>query len=514
VRTDPKTLHGGSCDFLVVGGGIQGAAVARELVLRGASVCLVDRADFASGTSMRSSRLVHGGLRYLKNGHLALVREALAERERLLRQMPHLVRPQAMVLPFFPDSGGSAPWLMKLGVRLYAMLARGSTLPKPQSLSAADAIAAFPGLRARELRGALQFWDAATEDLPLTLAILDDAAAHGARLCNYVEVVGVADGAVQLVDRMDGAAMEMRAGAVVNGAGPHADELRRAFGIEGEELVRTSRGSHLVLPARAGATALAAFLPDDRIQFVIPHEDGTVCGTTEVEEPATGEPSVPEDDVRYLLDALAYLMEPAPRREDVLFAYAGWRALPRARGPAGALNREAHLITEAASGMPVHTIVGGKLTTHRALAERVANELLGRGPSPTRTRAPRAGQGPHEPADPLWRRHGAAAALVRSYARDPGQDRAIGPERPFLHGEAVHALRDRGAVTFADLALRRLFHTAGPCLDDAWLRPLYSTYLEHRRWGGAEDYAAAVADLRAEVAAMTGAGVPRTSSPT
>src|SRR5262249_9053588 len=140
----------------------------------------------------------------------------------------------------------------------------------------------------------------------------------------------------------------------------------------------TSRGSHLVLPARAGETALAAFLPDGRIQFVVPHTDGTICGTTDVDEAAgDDEPTVPDDDVRYLLAALGFLMAPPPRRRDVACAYCGWRSLPARKGPPGALNREAFLVAERLPASELHTIVGGKLTTHRAFAERAVAQILG-----------------------------------------------------------------------------------------------------------------------------------------
>lgn len=506
MRTDPRELHrrDGTCDVVVAGGGIQGVAIARELVLRGADVVLVDRDDFAGGASMRSSRLVHGGLRYLAQGHLALVREALTERERLFRQLPHLVRAQPMLLPFYPDSGGSRPWMMNLGVRLYSLLARRSTLPRPRSLSADEAARAFPGIRTRGLRRALQFWDGATEDLPLTFAVLDDAVAHGLRACNYVEVVGADGDGLRLLDRTNGDELRLRAKALVNAAGPFADPLRAALGLRDGPLMRTSRGSHVVLDPREGCLALAAFLPDDRIQFVIPHEDGTVCGTTEVDEPAEGDPTVPEDDLRYLLDALEYLLDPAPVRADLRFAYAGWRALPAQKGPSGGVNREAHLVTEAGP-LPVHTVVGGKLTTHRALAERVAVGLMGPGPSPTRDRAPRCGLGPQEPSDPLWRRHGSHAVTIRALERELGVEGVVGPARPFTRAEAIHAVQAQGVVRFEDLALRRLFHSMGPCLDDAWLRPLFDIYAEHGRGGEGEDYAAAAAQLRARVARMTGA---------
>ena len=169
VRCLPKHLNGESFEVVVVGAGIQGAAIAREAAVRGLRCLLVDCRDVAAGTSSRSSRLVHGGLRYLRQGHLALVRESLHERERLLRLAPHLVRPQPMLMPFFRDGGGS-PLLMRLGTSAYSLLAGRSTLPGPRRLSADAAVRAFPGLRRQGLRAAIEFFDARTDDARLTLA--------------------------------------------------------------------------------------------------------------------------------------------------------------------------------------------------------------------------------------------------------------------------------------------------------------------------------------------------------
>jgi glycerol-3-phosphate dehydrogenase len=514
VRVDPRDINGRSVDLVVVGGGVQGAAIAREAAMRGAVVVLAEARDFATGTSSRSSRLVHGGLRYLQQGHFALVREALRERERLLRQCPHLVRPVPMLLPFFRDGGGSR-WLSWFGVRVYAWLAGGSTMPGPRRLRPVEAAAAFPGLRTAGLLGAVQYYDAATVDARLALANVQGAAAAGAVVVNHCELVGLGRlGRLRFVDRVGGAEIEVAARHVVNAAGPRADVVRRRLGLDGEDLVRTSRGSHLVLDARPGETALAAFLPDGRIQFVVPHLDGTICGTTEVDEASTEEePTVPEDDVRYLLSALAFLLAPPPRRPDVRFAYCGWRSLPAGKGPPGALNREAFLVEEQLPLGSLHTAVGGKLTTHRAFAERAVARILDvpADDSPTRSLPLPGGGGPREVQDPLWWRHGSNAAAIRELARtESGWERPICAHLPFTQAEAVHALRSLGAVSFADLMLRRLVHSQGPCLRRECLRGAHSLFLRARLWPVDSSFDLAVAELDAEVRLLTGGlvGVP------
>lgn len=513
VRIDPRLLHERRFDLVVVGAGIHGAAVARDAALRGRSVLLLDARDLAAGTSSRSSRLVHGGLRYLRHGHFGLVREALHERERLLRTAPHLVRPLPMLMPFFRDvdglpGSGASRLAMRLGTWLYQGLAGRSTLPGPRSLSADDALAAFPGLRRRGLRSALEFFDAATVDVRLVLANVLDAVAHGAVLATHTELVGVVDGGVLLQDRLGDSAPVVRTDHVVNAAGPRVDALRLRLGIDAPALTRQSRGSHLVLAPRAGELALAAFLPDRRIQFVIPHDGGTLCGTTDVDDPLPGdETGPPEADVDYLLGAMAHLFEVPPSRADVRFCYAGWRALPTGQGPPGALHREAFLVREAISGAALHTIVGGKLTTHRSFAERVTAAVTGDlTPSPTRTRPLPGGDGPREVADPLWWRHGSRVQRVRDLCRERPEWRApLCPHRPFLAAELVLALRDEGAATFADALLRRLVHTAGPCREPACLRAAHTLFLQERRWPVDDDPDLAIAALHDELQQLCGA---------
>jgi glycerol-3-phosphate dehydrogenase len=504
LRTDPRELHGQTIDLLVIGGGIHGAAIARDAACRGLSTALVEARDFGGGTSSRSSRLIHGGLRYLAQGHLSLVREALRERERLLRQAPHLVRPLPMLMPFF--RGGRSPLITRLGIRAYAFLAGRSTLPGPRPLSASEAEVAFPGLRRDGLRSAVLFFDAATSDQRITLANVEGAAAAGAVVANWCAATGVAGGAVQLHCAISGADVAVRARAVVNAAGPHADALRRTLGIAGADLVRTSRGSHLVLAPRAGENAIAAFLPDGRIQFVVPHPGGTLCGTTDVDDAAAVAPTVPAADVQYLLAALGQLLAVPPTIADVTFAYCGHRSLPAAKGPAGGLNREAFVVREPFAGGELHTVVGGKLTTHRSLAERAVAQITGgERRSPTADLPLPGGDGPRDVQDPLWQRHGSVGLSLRALHRgDAALLSPLCPHRPFLAVEAVHALTAQAAVTFADLMLRRLVHVQGPCLRDECLRAAHALFLQHRRLPVDDDVAAASAALRDEVRQLSG----------
>src|SRR5690606_16509636 len=264
------------------------------------------------------------------------------------------------------------------------------------------------------------FFDGRTEDQRLTMAVVEAAHAAGATVCNHLELLGNRGEWLLLRDRLSGREIEVRAGAILNAAGHKVDGVRARLGIQGRALVRLSRGSHLVLDPRPPDYSLTAFLPDDRrIQFVIPHPGGTLCGTTEVDAAPTEDDQLglPDADVDYLLAALGWLLAEAPGRADVRHGYAAWRALPTARGPAGALNREAFLELERSAAGPVHTVIGGKRTTHRSFAERAVNRLLGlRTPSPSRVRHLPGGDGPQEVNDPLWWRHGSRAPQLRALA--------------------------------------------------------------------------------------------------
>jgi glycerol-3-phosphate dehydrogenase len=261
---------------------------------------------------------------------------------------------------------------------------------------------------------------------------------------------------------------------------------------------------------------LAAFLPDQRIQFVIPHAHGTLCGTTEVEDELLGdERGPPAADVDYLLQALAFLLEPAPQRDDVRFGYCGWRSLPRARGPAGALNREAFVVGEKVACGTLHTIVGGKLTTHRSLAERVVRGIFAfRTPSPTRRESLPGGEGPREVTDPLWWRHGSRVGLVRELIRaEPAWGVPLCPHRPFLAAELVMALRHDGASTFADAMVRRLVHEMGPCRDRACLRAAHALFLRERRIAVDDDVEIATASLCSETGEWSAASASHATDP-
>jgi glycerol-3-phosphate dehydrogenase len=468
-------------DLIVIGGGINGAAIAREAALSGCSVLLLERDDFCAGTSAASTRLIHGGLRYLEHAELALVRESLRERERLLAAAPHLVEPLEIYLPLTRDSR-RGKLTIRLGMALYDLLSLGKSLPRHRMLGPERLREALPGLAAAGLVGGAAYFDAQVrypERLVLELAL--DAAAAGATLATrtaarelVVEAGRIVGVAWQTADRRGIA----RAPVVVNAAGPWVDAVLGPLGER--RLIGGTRGSHLVAQAFRGAPAHAVYaeaVSDGRPFFVIPWNGLWLIGTTD--ERYDGDPGAAvtsRDEYAYLLAETLQLFPAAtdlPQR--VRYCYAGIRPLP-ASGTAstGAITRR-HLITAHPAVAGLFSIVGGKLTTHRSLAadclRRLRRWLPTRGPSPTAGRPlPGALEAParaeliaeltarfgSRTATRLWQTYGGRSALVtRSGGTRSELTQRIGPDSELIVGELVNALEQEFAATLGDLLLRR-----------------------------------------------------------
>lgn len=379
-------LTGEPFDVLVIGGGITGAGVARDAALRGLRVALLEREDFASGTSSRSSRLVHGGVRYLEHGHLRLVFESSRERRTLLRIAPHLVRPLAFTWPVYRGARISR---LKLGagLTLYDSLALFENVGRHRSLSAAKVLRSEPALREEGLVGGAQYWDASTDDARLTLANALGAADAGAAVLNHAPVGGfVREGGrivgVTATDTVTGATFTARARAIVNATGPWSDEVRALEATSLVPSVRGAKGSHIAVPRNRLRVrdALTLLHPTDgRVFFAVPAGGQTIITTTEV---PTGSPPASvhasRAEVRYLLDAANHYFPAATLGErDVISAWAGIRPLAAAfaKVETVAASRE-HTLGEGPGGV-LH-ISGGKLTTYRAMAEQVVDRVAAR----------------------------------------------------------------------------------------------------------------------------------------
>src|ERR687894_1283822 len=399
-RTDAlAALAAEPFEVLVIGGGITGAGVALDAASRGYSVALVEQGDYARGTSSRSSKLVHGGLRYLQNFDLGLVREALLERQLLAALAPHLVRPLPMIVPAF--DGARPDRLVGIGLNMYDVMAvtrsplgrrraRDANLDgredwspaRHRTIEGAEVSESIPALAARDPSGGYLFYDCQTDDVRLVLTVLGEAERFGALPVNRVEAVALTDDGALVRDSEGGGELEVRAANVVNATGVWADRLRPDELHDEAEVpvIRPSRGTHIVLPSallpvRAGAIAPA---PGGTTAFVLPWLGQTLVGTTDRDYDGDIEHVRPDaGDVDHLLDAVNAFFGTTLTRADVSAAYAGVRPLISTGDPKKSvdISRKAELY-ETSSGMV--TITGGKLTTWRRMAKMAVDRIVDR----------------------------------------------------------------------------------------------------------------------------------------
>jgi glycerol-3-phosphate dehydrogenase len=442
-------------DLLIVGGGITGAGVARDAATRGLHTALVERDDYASGTSSRSSRLVHGGVRYLEHGHFHLVFEASRERRTLLRIAPHLVRPLPFTWPVY--RGARVPrWKLGAGLLLYDTLALWRNVAPHRRLEPAGVLSREPALDPADLVGGAVYYDAATDDARLTLATALGAAAAGAVVSNHTEAraishdaTGRATGAV-VRDSLTGTEVHVAARLVVNAAGPWGDAVRRLDDGADTETVRGTKGVHVAVPAdrvgNRGAVTLVSAL-DGRVMFVLPAPPHTIIGTTDT--PALSGPDdvrASEEDVGYLLESVNAAF-PGARlvRSDVVSAWAGIRPLVAAHndGDPSSASRE-HAIAASPSG--VITVSGGKLTTYRAMAAEVvdvAEQALGTPHTPACTHVAPLPGGDRE------------IAVRELAAAQPSLAAPLLEDFAYTAADLVYAVQHEHAYTLGDLLIRR-----------------------------------------------------------
>lgn len=378
MKSAPETAD---VDLLVIGGGINGVGIARDAAGRGLSVMLVEQDDLAAHTSSASSKLIHGGLRYLEHGEFALVRKALAEREVLLRAAPHLVRLQPFVLPLV--AGMRPAWMIRAGLFLYDHLARRERVPRSFAIDLRRHDAGSP-LRAGFARGFV-YSDASTDDARLVLANALDCAERGGIVLTRTRCESArreaAHWTVRLIDAA-GQSREVRARSLVNATGPWAASLlTQLLRRGGGHAMRLVRGSHIVVPAlHAGPYAYILQQPDRRVVFAIPYQGAyTLIGTTEVEHRGDpGRVAASAEEIAYLCAAANRSFARAIAPADVVWHFAGVRPLfDDEEAAAGSVSRNYALELDA-DGAPLLSVFGGKLTTHRVLAEEAVDRLAPR----------------------------------------------------------------------------------------------------------------------------------------
>jgi glycerol-3-phosphate dehydrogenase len=473
-------------DLLVIGGGITGAGVVRDAASRGLRTLLVERQDFASGTSSRSSKMVHGGMRYIREGKLQLTREACRERDLLARLNPQLVRPLPFLFPAY--RGSKMPlWQVRAALLIYGGLANFRKSARSRMLNADDAASFAPELRREGLRGAGLYQDGQVDDARLVLESLKSARALGGGVVNHAELVrfdrdvGGRIEAAGICDLPTGRIHTIRAGAFVNATGPAVERVRGLDRKVTKPELRPAKGVHLVIPRdrirTEGAVVMEAC--DGRHIFLCPWEDVALVGTTDAFSHEIDEPVVRIEEVHYLLSAVNHAFPRAAlTTNDLRSVFAGVRPLaadPQETTPSASVSRE-HRIYENGSGLI--SLVGGKLTTYRSMAERLVNLVVARLPaerraalSESRTAELPLRDDDFDPAEleaRLRRRFGvakrSAAHLVRTYgasaeelldAGRPEDREPIGDTR-YLYAEIPWSFRTECPVTLCDLLEHRI----------------------------------------------------------
>lgn len=452
---------GAPFDFVVVGGGATGLGTAVDAAARGHRVCLVEQADFAKGTSSRSTKLVHGGVRYLQQGNISLVLEALRERGRLAVNAPHLVHNLAFVIPNYTWWGGP---FYGIGMKVYDQMAGRLGLGPSQWLSKEETIERLPTIEKDGLHGGVVYHDGQFDDARLAVNLAQTAVGQGAVVVNYVRCVGLTKypeggvSGVRLLDEESGEFFEVAARCVINATGVFVDELRQEDSPGVKEMITVSQGIHVVLPKEFLLGEVAIMIPktaDGRVLFAVPWHDCVVVGTTDtpVKEKSL-EPRALAEEIDFVMTHAAKYLTKDPKAEDVLSVFAGLRPLVGARddGDTAAISRE-HTILVSESGLV--TVTGGKWTTYRKMAEDVIDQaemIAGVEPRVCETANLRV----HG-----WSEEVIAEENLRVYGADAGEIREIGevekihPELTLTVGEVRWHVRREMARTVEDVLARR-----------------------------------------------------------
>lgn len=486
-------------DVLIVGGGITGSGVALEAAARGYTTGLIEKADFASGTSSKSTKLSHGGIRYLAHFDFALVKEALEERGRMMRNAPHLVKPLGFVMPLYKHNkrpldmpfvlpgGIGTSWLLQAGLLIYDLMSGRLGIKLHQRLGAKKALQMAPALKPDGMTTALMYYDGQTDDTLLTMTVLRTAAQQGALLANYTELLGFEqDGRSKLItaakvrDVLTGDEYVIKAKQVINAGGVFAGRVEAMAG-ESRIQIKPAKGVHLTVPREAVPIGEHAVVlpetPDNRLIFLVPWHTRVTIGTTDTKGGDIDQPVPNADDVQYLLDVTNDYLKTKLTKTDIISSWAGYRPLVSPAGNAGDTSKlsRTHVVNDGPGGMI--TITGGKLTTYRRMGQDTIDHM-----------AQRTGQAiKHVTEDMLLdgaQGHAEASAAVDEAAARLGwnadvmrrvkeygseacrildicnEDKSLAqpvvPDLPYTFAEVVYACRYEMAMTLQDMIVRRL----------------------------------------------------------
>ncbi|HZT98191.1 MAG TPA: glycerol-3-phosphate dehydrogenase/oxidase [Ktedonobacteraceae bacterium] len=483
-------------DVLVIGGGITGAGVALDAAARGYRVALVEKADFASGTSSKSTKLAHGGIRYLPQFDFPMIQEGVVERGRLVRHAPFLVRPQPFVIPVYehmpwpsslpvrPKTDFGLDIVLDIGLWMYDLMAGRLNIGRHKRVSKEETLRRAPRLRQTGLKKALLYYDAQTNDAQLTVTVLRTAAQFGAVVTNYTEVIGFTNAHGKLTgavvrDVLTKREVTVSAHHIINAAGVFAEQVAALSGDESKATIEPSKGIHLVVAKdRLGISDTAVVLPeteDGRILYVVPWQSRAIIGTTDTGSGDLDDPQASPADIAYLMKHVNQYLEVNLTDEDILSVYAGYRPLVKSRGARAAELSRTHVVLQENNGMV--TIVGGKLTTYRRMAQDTVDVLAKRDGMPIshptekllltgaigwrnvrqeiEGRSRQLGLAP-ESVKHLEDNFGSHASEVLDLIEE---EKSLGErlvsDLPYLRAEVIYACRAEMAMTLEDVLARR-----------------------------------------------------------
>ncbi len=458
--------HNEPFDILVIGGGATGLGTAVDAATRGHKVALVEQSDFTKGTSSRSTKLVHGGVRYLRQGNVSLVLEALRERGFLYRNAPHLVHDQAFVIPNYHWWEGP---FYGVGMKVYDALAGRLGLAPSRNLSLEQTIERIPTIETKGLTGGVVFHDGQFDDSRLAVNLAQTASKHGATLTNYtkcIQLLKTKDGQVcgaLVEDQESGERFEVLANAVINATGVFADSLRQQDEPEAKSIISPSQGVHIVLPKKFLPNDSAIMVPrtdDGRVLFAVPWHDCVVVGTTDTpRSTASLEPRALSSERDFIMEHAAKYLAHDPQPEDVLSIYAGLRPLVKSgdSSDTAALSRD-HTILISDSGLL--TVTGGKWTTYRRMAEDVVDHieiLSGIEELPCCTKSLSIfGATEEDIAEANLAPYGSASQTIRALIQEhPETSSLLHPRLPYQEAEVIHHAKHEMARTVEDVLARR-----------------------------------------------------------
>ncbi len=463
-------LEGEPWDVVVIGGGATGLGIAVDAQTRGYRTLLLEQADFAQATSSRSTKLVHGGIRYLQQGNVALVLEALRERGLLCRNAPHLVRDLAFVVPRYRWWEGP---FYGIGLRLYDVLAGKLNIARSRRLGRDETIERIPNVKQENLLGGTMYHDAQFDDARLALALALTAVDHGATVLNYMRVTGLTKengqiSGVRAAEVESGIEHTIRGRVIVNATGVFTDKVRQYDNPEAQKLVKPSQGVHIVLDRSFQPSDTAIMVPqtdDGRVLFVIPWYDRVLVGTTDtpVDEPSL-EPRPLDEEVGFILRNAARYLHHDPTKKDVLSMFAGLRPLVQpqdASAESKSISRE-HSVLISESGLV--TIIGGKWTTYRKMAQDTVNDAVAVAGLPERPCVTEelhlhgwvSREDPNKIDDLHLQMYGSHADAVQVFLDEGhGRDSLLHQRLPYRAGQVIWAARREMARTVEDVLSRR-----------------------------------------------------------